>query len=190
MDKSSLRTYLALHNNSSDKSSIHPDHFNTIFNYTKYSRTLNSHLWKKEIHGTEIPKNVQSIQNKLDSAIDTSKKINDSFIVYSGVKNRKSTMPEHLSNFGEVSFPSYISCSSSPRVANEFAEHDDNGNKHILRIRIPNNFKHGTFIANMSEHPYEKEYLIKNNKSLLIHPNPSIIEHSGTKVHIWNAEIK
>ncbi len=189
-DKSSFKTYLTLHNNSSNKNNIHSHYFDSIFGYTKYSKTLNSHLWKKAVNGIELPAHIQRIQDKLDDAIKNSKKVSDSFIVYSGVKNRKNTMPSHLSEFGEVLTPSYISASTSPRIAHSFSEKDENGNTHILRIRVPNNFQHGAFVANMSEHPYEKEFLIQNNRPLLIHSTPTIIKHNDASVHIWDAEIK
>jgi len=160
-----------------------------LHDYTQYSKPLNSQLWKKAIHGTNPDNNIQNIHQRLIEAIASCKKIPDSFVVYSGVKNRQNTMPHHLSQFGEVTMPSYISTSTSPRIATGFSENDINGNKHILRIKIPRNFQHGAFIGNISEHPYEKEFLISSHRNLLILPNPKIIDSSNGKLHIWDAEI-
>lgn len=120
------------------------------------------------------------ISNDLNEMLNSHSNDED-FTVYTGIRR----CPQELSAKTDkiIHFPNYISASHDPRVALNFARKTDqlitkaNGEKvtvpvrNIIKITVRKGQKIGAYIAPHSKYENEREFLIKNNTLLHIHPH-------------------
>lgn len=151
---------------------------NIFKKYSEESTRLNRELWDMKLTGKSAKKTSRRTALDMNDLLDELPKPKQDMVVYSGIA-KDSHMPEP----GIVHIPSFVSTSLHPAVASFHA------NQHILRIHIPKDSKRGGLITPFSEYKNEEEYLLKSNQVYKIHPNPTIIDHKGHKLHVWDTEI-
>lgn len=208
INHSSLRDYV--HNNLTRNMSIihgiHPHEDKALTSYSHHqddmnNRNINNTLRSmqhspEDLHTHPIVGNVHLLNKALSRAKAPDRDVH----VFSGIKADPS---EHiLKNGGIMHLPAFTSTSTDISKAHFFAKEVDSPlknaegekispTKHILKIKIGKGQQTGAYIPEHSGYSDEKEFLMKSNQVLKIHPVPSI-HHDPTTGHttkIWSAHV-
>lgn len=179
------------------------EHKGAIKNYTEKSFYLNDHL--HQIHqepGQKISTEFESQVKHLDAAT-VSQKAPKTFHVYTGIMGnpKKVLHPSEKTPEGhhKVVLPAFTSTSIDPHTASTFAEKNVNTktkgvDMHLLKIEIPKDSNHGTYVEKETYNKGEGEFLLKRGLKLHIHPKPEIQHKTGVNKskqthYIWHAKI-
>jgi hypothetical protein len=198
----------ALSNHYSDNP--HSEH---VDYYSNESYPINMALYMHHDEGgdpKQLPdEDINDISHDDIKGLDKALKVNKTpkpMTVFSGVGFNPGQMAAKHPK-GNLYMPSYTSTSISPSVASQFAkplttgsEQDgynpdadkakDGADHHMLRINLPKGHS-GSYIADSSYHPEEKEFLLPRQQTMQINPKPEVheFEHNGVthRMHIWDA---
>jgi hypothetical protein len=175
------------------------DDKDAILKYARSSIKLNSALWAAH-HG--IPQNNQETKDKIAALDKTFEKSSTkgSGVVYTGVRDSVFSKFQHDGR-AVAHHPAYISTSTDPNVATNFAYTDDDHQRykltkeqqdnlvarhgvdadlfgkrirHVLKITIPENSKAHS-VQHISKAPHEHEVIIHRGHDLIIDPKPHSI---------------
>ncbi len=184
--------------------SINCSEFNILSRFKK----LNSALWRNKttphlIAGTEVTKHstedhsetfsipAQHAIRDINSALSTAPAATKSFTVYTGTKSDPNDVKSV--NGGILHVPGFTSTSHVLDVAAGFSRHLPDGNgghvKHVLEIHVSPGQHVGGDISHISGLPQEREFLMKPNQVLKLHPGHSVYQRNGDTFHIHKATV-
>lgn len=128
--------------------------------------------------------------NHMDSALKHNR-LHEPLTTYSGLGPRRAADVKDAAKTGRPLFlPAYTSSSTNQVVAMGYANHDDDGDYHVLQIHHPVG-SHGLYIGdNQDISPFgHKEHIMPRNSMLRVEKEP-VTTHdiNGSLVHIWKAE--
>jgi hypothetical protein len=197
------------------RSEEHAPYAGKLREYTDDSFSLNDHLLGNtpdhDIRDRPI-KDKQDAKEYWDGTADAmsqalhhfAKPLNHQAHVYSGLGTFDPRKQFHEGN-GVIHMPAFVSTSLNPHIARGFAQkqaHWDKNNKfqneaHIIHFKLPEGYKKGVYMNNVSVTPGEHEYLLdKGQKWKLtghsVHNHVELTKHDGghmrasTKVHVWS----
>lgn len=122
-------------------------------------------------HDQGIGYHIMGVNHSLEHAPHA---MND-FHVYTGISQ---VSPQSWKKtYGYMHLPAFTSTSDDPRVAAEFGHND--GPTHIIRIRVRKGQRVGGYIQHVSRVPHEREFLMKSNLLLKIHPGHEVWHSPG-----------
>lgn len=163
------------------------------------SRKLNGQMREDASHSGHQDSYHQGKVKKLRKQLD-GYAAPETFHVYTGVPN--SPLDLSKAHYGtpnadkksiKVHTRAFTSTSIKKSTAKGFAHtHASEGGgyeKHVLKIRIPKDSKHGKYVAHESNHFSEQEFILNHSKNMLVHPVPKIVHQGSTKIHYWDTEI-
>ena len=215
VDYSHLHDDLAKHYEFHDE-----DHLNSINTYKTTDGSAKIANYLHEMHrkiphdirklGAFTPRAIEQHISNLDGAL-TLHKAPEHFHVYTGLKSHPiahknaleigsidSIHPqrgirtlEHHPDHIKAVLPAFTSTSTRFNVAEDFAYPPIQGAKQLLKIHIPKGSNHGAYIAHVGPlHVSEREFLLKRNTRLHIHPEPEKTKNTWNEpVHVWHAKI-
>lgn len=159
--------------------------------YTKNSKIINNKLWDDKSHGDLSESALIRIKN-IHSCLDTSSPPKQDILLYSGVRRDPQELAK--SSGGILHHAAFLSTSVDPNVALRFTKKvkDTNGNDvhHVIKIKVRKGQQVGGYLGDDSEHKSEKEFLVKSNQLLHIHPNPTdYIDKEGRTIRVHDAII-
>lgn len=159
--------------------------------YTINSNLINKKLWDDKIYRDLDKSSIGSIK-QINNNLDTAKNASLNFNVFSGVRRDPQELVKNSN--GILHHSAFLSTSAEPDAALSFTKpvKDVDGNPihHILNITVKKGQKVGAYIGHHSLNPGEKEFLVKANQVMRIHPNPTdYIDKTGRKVRVHNVSI-
>lgn len=120
---------------------------------------------------------------KLDAALKTHTiPAHETFHVYSGV-SKDFNISKLRENNEKVHLPAYTSTSLDPKVAASFASGLGKDHREMLRIKIPKESQHGTFIGSATSNDQEHEFLLHRGKTIKFDGPPKIFKDKNG--HGW-----
>ncbi len=167
---------------------------------------------EKEAEDKIVSDNIERHIKGLDNMLGQHTSPSAPFHVYTGLKrspselHKQHTGEEHdgASEF-EAVFHHFASTSVDPEVAKQFAvsgvarrnmEGIKGRDAHIIKLKIPAKSKHGAYVGHISEYPEEKEFILKRDRKMKIHPEPEIHDYNDKmnktkhKLYIWHGELQ
>lgn len=172
-------------------------HFISQYTHNAYSG-LNENLWKHKLHGEPISNEEESNYgvfasneehtHHLSKILDKMPAARENMTLYAGL-HHSADLEHHIQNTdGIVHIPAFSSTSLNPGVASRFAEGDS---KKILQIHVKQGQHVGGLISPHSLHRAEAEFLLKPNRLIKIHANPTSYKcpDSGKDVLVYHAHI-
>jgi hypothetical protein len=147
-----------------DNNSLDNEQSNVLKAYTRnYASQVNSHLWNRYQGNGHIEDDKEHANNikTLDSFVNRKRTPKD-ITVYSSTRHNPKNIED---KDGIVNHPAYFSGSISPHVALRRASFNNkshvDGERHVIRIVFPKDWKGGGYVGNHSNSRDELEYLAK-----------------------------
>jgi hypothetical protein len=193
----------------------HEHYAKQLREYTDDSSNLNEHLLgNTQLQDVKLRPiaDKQDAKEYWDNTADVTSKALHHFAkpldheahVYSGLGSFDPRKKFHEGN-GVIHMPAFVSSSLNPHIARGFAYKQDNWNDnssfqhetHIMHFKLPQGYKKGVYMNNVSVTPGEHEYLLdKGQKWKLtghsVHNHVEYTKHDqghmkvSTKVHVWS----
>lgn len=183
------------------------EHRPGVYDYTRGSINVNSHLYENERKRLGLPHKKSDLhldeydQHTLHHTSEAIKanKMHKGITVHTGLSSNPTKYFDKGKTSTTVRMPAFTSTSLSKEVADSFAhqKYDDknNSHKHILSIKIPRG-KHAAFVDHISRHSGEHEVILHHGAHIKIHHEPyKTITHTddydGSKhhTHFYHAEL-